>query len=258
MSRKRRTPADEPHIVARSSLADPGRGALIAEHVHDWCQLIHVSAGLMTVWTAEGAWVAPPGMAVWAPAGITHSIRFVDASAFRTLYLRPDVCAGLPERCRAVSVSPLLRELILRTTRAGMLDLRDETEKALFTLILAEFRGSETPAFNLRRPTAPRLRRAADLIAEGAPQAQSITTLARAVGMGTRAFERRFVAETGLAPGRWRQRRALLAGLERIAAGAPIKSVADTAGYASPSAFIAAFRKTFGVTPGRYFSTPSD
>ena len=127
----------------------------------------------------------------------------------------------------------------------------------MFRLILDEFRRSDTPAYNLPRPTSGAMRRAADLIAAGAPQATSVAGLAAAVGLGTRAFERRFAAETGLPPGRWRQQHALLAGLVRIAAGAAVKVVAADAGYASPSAFIAAFRKTFGVTPSRYFAAAS-
>jgi AraC-like DNA-binding protein len=257
MSRKRRTVADEAHVVVRSSTADPGRGAEIAPHVHDWHQLIHVSAGLMTVWTDAGSWVAPPGRAVWAPAGVAHGIRFVDKSAFRTLYLRPRTCHGLPARSMAMTVSPLLRELIVRTTEVGMLDPRDPAEKAIFTLLLAELRFSGAPAFNLARPASQAMRRAAELIEARAPQSQTTSRLAAAVGLGPRAFERRFAAETGLSPGRWRQQHVLLAALEQIAAGRPVKTVAAAVGYASPSAFIAAFRRSFGVTPARYFADGS-
>ena len=254
MSRKRRTVADEAHIVVRSSIADPARGGVIADHAHDWHQLIHLSAGLMTVWTEEGTWVAPTGWAVWAPAGIRHSIRFVEASTFRTLYLRPEEFAQSPPRCTAVSISPLMRELIVRATEIGMLDPRDPVEQALITLIRAEFHWSATPGFNLRQPEDPRLRQAASLIAANAPEAAGLPSLARAIGMTTRVFERRFSAETGLSPGRWRRHCALLVGLERIAAGAAVKAVAADAGYASSSAFIAAFHKAFGVTPARYFA----
>jgi AraC-like DNA-binding protein len=254
MSRKRRTVADEAHVVVRSSTADPGRGGMIAPHAHDWHQLIHVGAGLMTVWTPAGSWVAPPGWAVWAPAGVAHGIRFVDSSAFRTLYVRPRACDGLPERSMAMTVSPLMRELILRTTQIGMLDPRDPTEQAMFTLLVAELRPSDTPAFDLARPKSEAMRRAADLIEARSPHAEATSRLAAAVGVGPRALERRFAAETGLSPGRWRQQHVLLAALEHIAAGRPVKIVASDAGYASPSAFIAAFRKSFGVTPARYFA----
>ena len=154
----------------------------------------------------------------------------------------------------AMTVSPLLRELIVRTTQVGMLDPRDAAEQAIFTLLIAELRPCDIPAFDLARPVSAAMRRAADLIEARAPESQATTRLAAAVGLGPRALERRFAAETGLSPGRWRQQHFLLAALERIAAGAPVKVVAADAGYASPSAFIAAFRKSFGVTPARYFA----
>lgn len=41
--------------------------------------------------------------------------------------------------------------------------------------------------------------------------------------------------------------------LSQLAAGDPITAIAFDAGYSTPSAFIAAFRRTTGETPGRYF-----
>ena len=42
------------------------------------------------------------------------------------------------------------------------------------------------------------------------------------------------------------------AALEKLAAGAPVTTVALDLGYDNVSAFIARFRATFGITPGRY------
>lgn len=252
MSRKRRTAADEPFLVIRSSSANPCDGELIGEHSHDWHQLIYASAGLMTVWTEAGSWVAPPSRAVWVPAGVRHSIRFVGESAFRTLYVRPEASSELPAQCTSVSVSPLLRELILRTVEVGMLDQRATTEAALATLILAEFRTSTTSPFTLPRPHSAALRQATQLL-ERAPST-SLSSLAQTIGLGKRTLERRFVGETGLTVGRWRQQRVLLGALEALAAGQSVKQVAGNAGYSSPSAFVAAFRKHLGTTPARYFS----
>ncbi|HVQ07794.1 MAG TPA: helix-turn-helix domain-containing protein [Allosphingosinicella sp.] len=38
-----------------------------------------------------------------------------------------------------------------------------------------------------------------------------------------------------------------------MAGNEPIKAVAAASGYATPSAFTAAFRAAFGITPARYF-----
>jgi AraC-like DNA-binding protein len=243
--------ADEPFFLVRTLASNHPGGDAIHAHAHDWHQLIYASAGMLTVWTARGSWIVPPLWAVWVPAGIEHSIRFAGESALRTLYLRPDWAEGLPADCRAVTITPLLRELILEATRIGMLDRREPVEAALATLILDALAGSRPPPFDLPQPSSAKLRLAAERIAAG--DGGATASLARSVGMGRRTFERRFLAETGMSPALWRRHALLLGTVERLAAGAPVKVVAAAAGYASPSAFVAAFRKRFGVTPSRYF-----
>lgn len=253
MSRKRLTRADEPFLAVRSLASDYPAGQVLERHRHDWHQLIYASAGVLNVSTERGAWIAPPHWAIWVPAGVEHGIRFADASKLRTLYLRPDLSADLPDQCSVVTVSPLLRELILATVEREMLDRRERVDRAFATLILDAFRQSGAPPFELPQPVSPAARRAAALIAADDPAARDMARLARAAGVGVRTLERRFREETGMSPGRWRRQRELLGAVERLAGGAPIKAVAAAAGYATPSAFVAAFRKQFGVTPGRYF-----
>lgn len=254
MSRKRRTVADEPFLILRTSVSDHGPGGAVAPHTHDWHQLIHVRSGLMTVRTGAGSWIAPPTWAVWVPAGIEHAIRFAGDSALRTCYLRPDWRPGLPGTCRALAVPILLAALIERATATGMLDRRDPVEAATAELILAELGTAGPPPFTLPEPAGGATAEAARLIAAEAPSAAGTATLARAVGLGTRTLERRFRAETGMTLGRWRQQRLLLRGLEQLAGGATVAAASTVAGYATPSAFIAAFRKAFGATPSKYFA----
>jgi AraC-like DNA-binding protein len=254
MSRKRRTVADEPYLLVRTSTSDLRDGAVIEAHRHDWHQLIYVRSGLMTVHTEVGSWIAPPTWAVWVPAGIAHGIRFAGASALRTCYLRPSFPVELPPTGRALLVSPLLRELIVRATELGMLDERDPMESSVARLVAAELDAGLTsvPPFTLPSPYGSATLAAAHLIASDG-QILGTARLARAVGLSTRTLERRFAAETGMTLGRWRQHRMLLCGLEHIAAGGSVADAAVASGYASPSAYIAAFRKAFGATPGQYF-----
>ncbi|MDQ8755263.1 helix-turn-helix transcriptional regulator [Sphingosinicella sp. LHD-64] len=253
MSRKRHTRADEPFLIVRTLASNARAGEMVDRHRHDWHQLIYASAGVLHVSTERGAWIAPPHWAIWVPAGVEHDIRFATGGRLRTIYLRPDVNAQLPRQCTVVTVSPLLRELILKAVDVGMLDRRETVDLALATLILDEFRQSGTPPFALPQPESPAASRAAALIAAGASPARDMAALAKAAGAGVRTLERRFRAETGMSPAQWRRHREMLAALERLAGGAAIKEVADHAGYAAPSAFVAAFRRQFGVTPGRYF-----
>jgi AraC-like DNA-binding protein len=253
MSQKRQL-ADEPYWVVRTTGADLKAATVLPNHAHEWHQLIYVSSGLMSVATDAGSWVAPATWAIWVPAGVRHGIRFVVDSAFRTAYFRPDWVDDYPRGCTVVSVSALLRELILRAITIDQLDRRHPLETAMATLIVGELQASGARSLSLKQPTGAAMHRAATLIINKDPQAATLSSLARAVGTGTRTFERQFLAETGMTPGRWRQHQAMLTGLELLATGTAVKSVAAHAGYRTASAFIAAFRKVFGTTPRNYFS----
>jgi AraC-like DNA-binding protein len=249
MSQSRQTPADEPYYLVRVSQSDLPSGFQLDRHAHDWPQLVYASAGVMTVWTEAGSWVAPPSWAVWVPGGIAHAIRFTGQSAMRSLYVRPRAGEGLPADCTVVTVSPLLRELILRTVELGRLDERRPTDRAMAALIFEELVRHPAAPFDLPMPTDPAAREAARLLEAGEGG-----DLARQVGLSQRTLERRFLDETGLSLGQWGRQARMLNALRGLAAGRAVKAVAEAAGYRTPSAFVAAFRTTFGTTPGRYFA----
>jgi len=48
------------------------------------------------------------------------------------------------------------------------------------------------------------------------------------------------------------QKARLLHAVAQLSAGASVNAAAFDCGYESPSAFIAAFKRQFGVTPGRF------
>jgi AraC-like DNA-binding protein len=253
MSQKRRTALDEPFFLVRSLSANFGSGDAIERHSHEWGQLIYASAGVTTVWTQSGSWVAPAHWAIWVPGGVKHSIRFAGASALRTLYLSPALARPLPTECAAMVVSPLLRELIARTIALGMLDKREAEHRALALLIVGEFQPNEAPPYDLPGPLSPEARRAAELLCSEKLLAASTSQIAREVGLSVRTLERKFLSETRMSLGRWRRQARLQQALRQLALGQSTKAVASSAGYRTASAFVAAFRKTFGATPGRYF-----
>jgi AraC-like DNA-binding protein len=53
---------------------------------------------------------------------------------------------------------------------------------------------------------------------------------------------------------RWRTQLRIAAALRELGKGASVTRVAHDVGYASTSAFVAAFRRTTGTTPGAYFA----
>jgi AraC-like DNA-binding protein len=73
------------------------------------------------------------------------------------------------------------------------------------------------------------------------------------VGLTSKTFARRFVSETGVSFGRWRQQQRLLAAIELLGEGRSVTEVAFEVGYHDVSSFIAAFKTVMGETPARYF-----
>ncbi|MEQ8935350.1 MAG: helix-turn-helix transcriptional regulator [Amphiplicatus sp.] len=255
MSRKRHTVEDEPHFLVRTLAVAFADGHEIEPHAHAWGQLFYAASGVVSVWTQQGSWVAPPHGAIWAPAGVAHAMRFAGAASLMTLYLRPDRWPSLPAESGVVAVSLLLHELIARAVGISMLDDRERLHVAMADLIVSEMLAAPAPALDLPLPQSAPLRRIAEHIAASPGERSGHAALGARFGVGARTLERGFAAETGLSLGRWRRQARFLHALRLLGAGAPVKQAARAAGYQSASAFIAAFKAALGATPARYFET---
>ncbi|GBQ70884.1 AraC family transcriptional regulator [Ameyamaea chiangmaiensis NBRC 103196] len=76
--------------------------------------------------------------------------------------------------------------------------------------------------------------------------------LARTAGMSRSGFARRFVETCGEPAMAYLTRWRMVLAADRLARGERIGTIAAELGYGSESAFGAAFRRTMGVSPGRY------
>jgi AraC-like DNA-binding protein len=223
-----------------------------ARHEHDWDQLTYAASGVMRVETAAASWIVPPHCAVWVPAGVAHAEQMHAPVSVRTLYFAPRLAKTLPRECRTVSIPALLRELILHVSRRGALDRRKRADAHLIGVLLDELASVSAVPLQLPLPHDPRALRFAAAVQARPADRSSIAALGRRAGASRRTLERLFVAETGMRVGDWRRRVRLLHAVRRLAESESVTNAASESGYASVSAFVAAFRKTFGVTPGRY------
>ena len=119
-------------------------------------------------------------------------------------------------------------------------------------MLAYELAGLQPAPLDLPLPQDRRALAVAEALIADPADGRDLEAWARSASASDRTLARLFRAETGLTFGRWRQRRRLLAALERLAAGAPVTVVALDLGYDSPSAFIAMFRRTLGTSPTRY------
>jgi AraC-like DNA-binding protein len=221
---------------------------------HERGQLVYAISGVMTVTTPHGTWVVPPQRAVWVPPRIDHESRMSGRVQMRTLYLRRDVARALPARCCVVSVSPLLRELILAATAMPVLYNQRGRDGRIMALILDELGVASDLPLSLPRPRDRRLARVCDAMLELPADERSLEEWARTVGASARTLARLFRRDTGMSFAAWRQQARLLESLRRLAGGEPVTKVALDCGYRSASAFGAMFRRALGVAPKEYFA----
>ena len=229
-------------------------GHLIAFHRHSRAQLLYASSGVMTVTTETGMWVVPPLRAVWIPAHISHKIHASGQVSMRTLYIQSDIDTGLPEGCCVVSVTPLLRELILHAMDIPPLYALSGPDGRLMNVILDQIQVMDIAPLELPIPNDPRLKKIYKHLAARPEDNRTIEDWGKMVGATGRTLARHFRMETGMAFGQWRQQVRILEALKRLAMHEAVTTVAIELGYESPSAFIAMFKKALGKTPGQYFS----
>jgi AraC-like DNA-binding protein/quercetin dioxygenase-like cupin family protein len=250
--RRRITAEQEPFLVARALSTTYSGGYVLHAHTHASHQLLFASSGAMTVTGDRTSWMIPPGRAVLIPAGISHAIRMWGEVAMRSLYFPAH--APVPVfgngTCRVISVQPLLRELILRVAEMAALDSRVPIEARLMSVLMDELEHAPIEPLLLPLPSDVRAQRAADEVLKNPSDDVTAEALARRCGLSARTLERLFSAETGMRFGLWRQKARLLESMRVLAEGGSVTDAALEAGYSSVSAFIGAFKRTFGSTPG--------
>lgn len=235
---------------------DFAAGFEILPHHHERAQLIHATAGTMRVATDDGVWVVPPQRALWMPAGVEHGIVMLSDTTMRTLYVRDDAAAFMPSACKVMSVSPLLRELIVRATELPV--QIDESGPAghVVALILSELRGLQSLPLQLPMPRDARLRALCESLLEAPGDQRPLDAWAATINASARTLARRFQSETGLSFGAWRQQARVLEAMGRLGGGEPVTQVALDLGYESVSAFSAMFHRATGTSPSQFRNRP--
>lgn len=241
--------ADEP--VVRSYAVTHPPGTVVVPQPPGWDQLVYASSGAMRVVTPDGIRVVPPDRALWVPDGVVHRIELgAGRTSLRTLYLIAGLASVAPAP-HTIEVGPLLRELVLHAVATAPLWRTDARHDRLIGVLIDQLVVRPERPAPLPFPSDARARAVADALLTSAGGSDDLGAVAAGAGASRRTIERRFREETGLTVGRWRTRARMLEAVRLLADGEPVARVAATVGYATPSAFTAAFRAELGVTPNR-------
>jgi AraC-like DNA-binding protein len=219
----------------------------------DWHGLLYASAGVLSVRSASGTWVVPAHRAVWVPSGTQRTIEVSAGLVMRSLYFKPGVTRSLPRDCCVVNVPPLLRELINHTNDVGMLNRAIPEHARLIGVLIDQLRVMKAVPLQLPQPADARAIKVAEYLRTNPGAKMSLGRIAVHAGASARTIERLFRSQTNMTFAKWRERLRLLHALRLLAAGEAVTNIALDLGYASPSGFIAMFRRAFGTTPSRYY-----
>jgi AraC-like DNA-binding protein/quercetin dioxygenase-like cupin family protein len=246
-------PATRPTAIVLERFPMP-RGGGFEEHTHDVHQLAWVREGILMVTIGERHWVLPPSLALWIPAGIAHTSTAVrEEATMQGIYLPRAVQQHWTEPT-VVTMSGLLRELV---DYLCSVDLRPGARHAAEALVPELLEPSATLTIEVPLPSDPRAMRIAEALLADPGDPRDLGDWGHAVGASVRTLSRVFPAQTGMGFAQWRSRMRLRASLAHLAAGETVSTTAALVGFASTSAFIAAFGRLTGMTPGAYFASIS-
>ncbi len=229
-------------------------GSWTPRHTHEWIQFSYAISGVLGVHTAEGSFFAPPQWGVWIPAGLEHEVVTSMRAEMRSLYVRREDAVWGGPRCRVLEVTPLARELIKGFCQLPVEYPEGDTAEArLAQVLLDQLASLPEVGFSLPLPRHSRLLGLCNELIENPEQAVTLSDWASRMGTSEKTLMRLFQRETGLSFRGWRQRMRLLSSLDNLEQGQSVTTAALSCGYDSTSAFIAAFKSLFGITPGELF-----
>jgi len=224
-------------------------GTSFPQHRHGVHQLSFAGTSAIALGVAERTWVLPRGRGLWVPAGVSHSVEPIGAAEMITLWFEPERCPVGWDRPTVVDADDLLLALVDRLLDESLTTAeRTRSERVLFDVL----RPVPVDRLDLALPSDDRARRVAEAVLVDPGDARTLAAWGRTVGASERTLMRAFRAGTGVGFQEWRTRARMAAALRLLLTDTPVSAIAPTVGYATTSAFSAAFRRTMGAPPSAF------
>jgi AraC-like DNA-binding protein len=231
-----------------------GSGTRYRTHRHAHHQLsLSTGSGALALEAEGRTWIVLSERALWIPAGTDHSVDALGAAEMTTLWLDPARCPIAWDETLVVGVDPLVTLLVARLLDPDLADAaRARSEAVLFDVL----EPVAADVLDLPLPQDDRARRVAEALLVDPADDRTLVAWGRVVGASDRTLQRAFRTGTGLGFHDWRTRARVAAALRLLLSDRPIAAIAGDVGYATSSAFGAAFRRVTGVPPSAYRSSP--
>ena len=236
----------EPFILT-TAVHTPDRAVTWPPHRHPEHELVWSDRGVVTMLAGGKQWTITPGVGLWIPSGTEHEGSTRDSTEVRTTYFSPEAWPHGWDHPTSVLVPPAVRELLIHLKRARMSDEQRIRAQQVCVDMLEVTDGVQ---LDVPIPGDRRLALLVEMILSDPSDDRSLEQWASLLNMTSRTLTRTFSAEVAMSFAQWRRLVRMRAALGLLSEGASVKVVAREVGYSTTSAFVTAFRKTIGCTPG--------
>jgi AraC-like DNA-binding protein len=238
-----------------SHMYDGGEQLVTGWHFHDVHEIEYACRGMVEVETEAGHYLLPPHQAAWIPAGLHHKTTLNAGVQTLAVLFEPSLVPMGGDRVRIISVSALLREMMLFSVRWPISRTESGVEADSFfqTLgyVVTEALDDEMP-LNLPVSADPVVTAATDYT-RAHLDGVTVSDVTRAVGVSERTLRRIFNTHLGLSWRSYLLRARVLRSMAMLAQ--PDRSVLEVSiavGFDDAGAFARSFARHCGETPSAY------
>ncbi|MGP5252914.1 MULTISPECIES: helix-turn-helix transcriptional regulator [Brachybacterium] len=235
------------------SADDEQSSCVPSPHVHREHAVFWAARGVASDLEVDGVQRSlAPGQGLFVPPGTPHGASRAETTALAVLFVHPHAWPQAPDQVASVVANAALREMLIHLAQFAMpRDQRLRAQHVCLELITEEPRVS----LALSVPRDPRIVGIARAILSDPADGRSLEDWAYLTSSSTRTLVRAFRAETGMTFAEWRSCARMSAAVALLGDGFPVGVVARRVGYATASAFSAAFHRTMGRPPHRFLPT---
>ncbi|QYJ02796.1 AraC family transcriptional regulator [Nocardioides panacisoli] len=194
---------------------------------------------------------AGPDRAVWARRGAVVEVAALGRQRVLRCCLRQAPPAVADQASAVVGLSPRTAEGLLEIVRPGVTEARG---LAVREVLMADLSVAEVAPLDFAAVEDGPARAVASALLRDPADPTSLADWARRLHVSAKTLQRCFERDYGCSFSQWRTRTRLALSIALLRRHT-VTETAHLVGYATASAYVAAFRRAYGVTPARYVAT---
>lgn len=245
----------EPYLMGTGVVTgeDTETRPLAPPHAHPDAMLAWCYRGTVWVQLQDAMWRLAPGQGIWIPAGTPHTARHERDSTGCYTYISDASLLSPIDDIVQVLVPRAVQEMLLHL---GVNDMPTALRVRIQSVLIEMLQHPSTETADgwgeVPMPTDERVRSLVQAVLADPGDPRSARDLFGAHGLHERTVLRIFQNDVGMSFGRWRTGVRMTLAARLIVDGTPIGAAAHRCGYATTSAFSAAFKERFGSTPRQH------